>query len=225
MHNVMVKRVAFVTIGQSPRPDILSEILAETRTNVEAVERGLLDGSDKSQIQRMAPKAHEERLVSRLADGSEVLLGKPAVEAGLQQMFTALDEQSFDLIVLLCTGHFNEFRVRTPFLEPQEAVDHFTLGLTHGIDRLGILVPNEGQIEEFHGIPGRHTTVAHASPYRREREDELRAAAEKLQHCGAIVMHCMGYSEAMRRTVMKRTEKPVLLPRRIVAHAVDLLLS
>jgi len=35
-----------------------------------------------------------------------------------------------------------------------------------------------------------------------------------------IVMHCMGYTEAMRRTVADVSRRPVLLARRLVAAAV-----
>ena len=222
----MARRVAFVTIGQSPRPDVVPELLDETRTPITVTERGVLDGLSRAEIRAIAPGPGEERLVSRLADGTEVILGKPAIQARLRETFAELDEQGFDLIVLLCTGHFDTFRMRTAFLEPQQVVDNFVLGPTNGVERLGILLPNRQQIEEFHGIAGRTTSFAYASPYRDDDGiGELRAASDALADAGAIVMHCMGYSEAMRRAVMERVRCPVLLPRRIVAHAIDLLLS
>jgi protein AroM len=76
----MPKRVAFVTIGQSPRNDVVPDILAETRVKFEATERGALDGLDDATIADLAPRRGEERLVSRLRDGREVLLGKPAID-------------------------------------------------------------------------------------------------------------------------------------------------
>lgn len=221
----MTKRVAFVTIGQSPRPDVVPEIVAETRTPIEVAERGVLDDMTLAEVRALAPRPDEERLVSRMRDGTEVILAKPAIEARLREEFAALDEQGFDLIVLLCTGHFGRFRLKTPFLEPQHAVDHFVQGLTYGVENLGVLLPNEKQIEEFHGIPGVAASFGYASPYTERSEAELCAAAEALAGTGAIVMHCMGYSEAMRRQVMARSGRPVLLSRRIVAHAIDLILS
>lgn len=221
----MARRVAFVTIGQSPRTDLVPEILAETRTPIDVTERGVLDGMSLVEVVAIAPGPNEERLVSRMRDGTEVILGKPAIEARLRVVFAELDERGFDLIVLLCTGHFGAFRLKTPFLEPQHAVDHFVQGLTYGVDRLGVLLPNEKQIDEFHGIPGMEAKLSFASPYTAEGEAQLSAAGEALADTGAIVMHCMGYSEAMRRQVMDRAGRPVLLSRRLVAHAIDLLLS
>ena len=127
--------------------------------------------------------------------------------------------------MLLCTGHFGAFRLKTAFLEPQHAVDHFVQGVTYGVQQLGVLLPNEKQIDEFHGIPGVATKFGYASPYVEESAAQLRIAGQALADTGAIVMHCMGYSEAMRRQVMEQAHRPVLLSRRIVAHAIDLILS
>jgi protein AroM len=221
----MPQRVAFVTIGQSPRTDVLPEILAEIRTEILPTERGVLDDLSLPEIQALSPKTGDERLVSCLRDGTEVILAKPAIEARLHEEFARLDTLGFDLIVLLCTGHFGRFDLKTRFLEPQHAVDHVVRGLTYGVRRLGVLLPNEKQIDEFHGIPGAETSFAFASPYTANSESELATAAETLAGTGAIVMHCMGYTKAMRRQVMARAKLPVHLSRRIVAHAIDLMQS
>jgi protein AroM len=221
----MPHSVAFVTIGQSPRTDVLPEILAEARTSITPTERGVLDDLTLPEILALRPAADEECLVSRLRDGTEVILAKPAIEARLRTEFAALDQRGFDLIVLLCTGHFGTFHLKTPFLEPQHAVDHFVRGLTYGVRHLGVLLPNEKQIDEFHGIPGAETVFAYASPYTSDSETELAIAAEALKDTGAIVMHCMGFTEKMRRQVMATARRPVHLSRRIVAHAIDLILS
>jgi protein AroM len=221
----MPHRVAFVTIGQSPRIDVMPDILAETRTPFEVTERGALDGLDDAAIADLAPRPDEERLVSRLRDGREVLLGKPAIDRRLHAIIAELDEQGFDLLVLLCTGQFTRFSTRTPFIEPQHTVDHFVQGLAYGAERIGILLPNAAQIDEFHGIPGVATKAASASPYVAGNEAALREAGATLADTDIIVMHCIGYSEAMRQVVKQAAARPVLVSRRLVAHAIDLVLS
>ncbi len=52
----MPKRVAFVTIGQSPRSDVVPDILAETREPFDVTERGALDGLDDAAIADLAPR-------------------------------------------------------------------------------------------------------------------------------------------------------------------------
>jgi protein AroM len=137
-------------------------------------------------------------------------------------VFTRLDRQGFDLMVLLCTGHFPPFQVRTPFLEAQLAVDHMVHALTYGEQSLGVLVPNQQQIAEFHGIEGKPITAAYASPYSDQRFAE---AGRSLAETDLIVMHCMGYTQAMRQEVMRSSGRPVLLARRLLAGAIDLRLE
>jgi protein AroM len=221
----MPQHVAFVTIGQSPRSDVLPDIIAQTRTSLEVTERGALDGLDDPAIADLAPRSGEERLVSRLRDGREVLLGKPAIDRRLHAILAELDAGGFDLLVLLCTGQFTRFSLRTPFIEPQHTVDHFVQGLAYGAERIGILLPNAAQIDEFHGIPGVVTKAASASPYLPDPEAALRKAGAALADTDIIVMHCIGYSEAMRQVVKQASSRPVLVSRRLVAHAIDLLLS
>ncbi|MEA2731830.1 MAG: protein AroM, partial [Acetobacteraceae bacterium] len=173
----------------------------------------------------LAPRPGEERLVSRLRDGREVLLGKPAIDRRLHAILAELDAGGFDLLVLLCTGQFTRFSLRTPFIEPQHTVDHFVQGLAYGAERIGILLPNAAQIEEFHGIPGMATKAAGASPYLADPEAGLRKAGAELADTDMIVMHCIGYSEAMRQVVKQASGRPALVSRRLVAHAIDLMLS
>ncbi len=221
----MQRRVAFVTIGQSPRSDVVPDILAATQTPLAVTERGALDGLDDAAIADLAPRRGEQRLVSRLRDGREVLLGKPAIDSRLHAILDKLDGQGFDLLALLCTGQFSRFRLRTKFIEPQHTVDHFVQGLAYGAERIGVLLPNPAQIDEFHGIPGVAINAASASPYIADPLPGLLAAAAALAETDIIVMHCIGYSEAMQQVVKQASGRPVLVSRGLVAHAIDLLLS
>lgn len=218
----MRRRIAFVTIGQAPRDDLVPEVLARMAARPEYREFGALDELSAEEIAAIAPKPGEERLVTRLRDGSEAIISKPETQTLLQRLFERLDGEGFDLIVLLCTGYFQPFRLRTPLIEAQLVVDHFVQGMTYGVRNLGVLVPNADQREEFHGIAGKEIRVAHASPYSDRRFAE---ASRELAGSDAVVMHCMGYTEAMRDQVVAATQRPVMLSRRLVAAAVDLMLE
>src|SRR5439155_995092 len=75
-----------------------------------AVEFGALDGLTADEIARAAPGADDHTLVSRLRDGGEVTLGKTWTRDRLAALMERLDADAFDLIVLLCTGHFEGVR-------------------------------------------------------------------------------------------------------------------
>ena len=217
------KRVAFVTIGQSPRVDLVPEMLERIGDGIEPVEIGALDDLTDDAIARLVPGAGDQTLVSRLRDGREVVIGKAWTRDRLAGLMDELDRRDFDLIVLLCTGHFEGLRSRTLMVEAQRVVDHAVEAVTEDGRAVGVMVPLARQIDEFHlrayGRSHGHTsvTMAHASPYSDGRFED---AARELAKTDLIVMHCIGYSEAMRQRVASVSGKPVLLARRLVANAV-----
>ena len=214
----MKPRVALVGIGQSPREDLVPELLAEAGVAVDAREFGALDGMAAAEIDALGDGLQGYRLVSRLASGREVLLPRDWVARRLQQLLDRLDEEGFDLILLLCTGSFPELHSRTLLLEAGRLVDGMVAALAEGGRRVGILVPEAGQAanwrqRELGGVP---CLASHASPYTDRR---FAAAAGEVAAADLIVMHCMGYDRAMRREVARHSGRPVLLSRGVVAGA------
>jgi protein AroM len=214
-----MRRAAFVTIGQTPRTDLVPEIREWLGGQIEIDERGVLDGLSADEVAAMAPRPGHHRLVTRLADGSEVVLRKDLVHAWLQAVFEAVAADDFLCTVLLCTGHFPPFRVGGLFLEAQSIVDDSVAAIARHARSIGLMVPLEEQIEEFHFRPaaGQTLKASYASPYSPGR---LEQASSDLADTDLIVMHCMGYTEAMRQTVAAVAKRPVLLARRLVAAAV-----
>lgn len=213
-------RIAFVTIGQSPRVDLTPEILARVGADIEAVEFGALDELSAAEVQAMAPREGEASLCTRMRDGSEVVIGKNQTRDRLQKLFDRLDTEGYQAITLLCTGHFEDLGSKTLLIESQRVVDATVDALSLGCQNLGVLVPLERQVNEIHvqSDARRKVTATHYSPYSGNR---LAAAAQELAGCDLVVMHCMGYSEDMRTRLAEATRKPVLLARRIVAGAVQ----
>ena len=143
------KRVAFVTIGQAPRDDLMPEILAQIGDGIEATEIGLLDGLSREEIAAHAPSDDGDRLVSRLTDGTEVLLDKSWVEGRLQEAVAEVDRGGFHLIVLLCTGNFPNLHSKTLLVESGRVVDHMVDALSADGRTVGLMVPNEAQVGDF----------------------------------------------------------------------------
>jgi protein AroM len=224
-------KVAFVTIGQAPRDDLLPE-MRTWMDELTAVEFGALDGLTADEIARAAPGADDHALVSRLRDGGEVTLSKTWTRGRLAALMERLDADAFDLIVLLCTGHFEGVRSRTLMVEAQRVVDAGVEAVAGDGRTVGVMVPLARQMDEFHvagvstrsgGEPsGYQVVMAHASPYSDRRVED---AARDLAKADLIVMHCMGYTDAMRRRVAEVSGKPVLLARRLVASAVAQLVA
>ncbi|MEM5278400.1 AroM family protein [Cupriavidus taiwanensis] len=223
-------RVAFVAIGQAPRTDVVPQMLADLGLPVAAEEFGILDDLDADAIAALAPAGGEYRFASRLRDGSQAVMGKPVAEAMLARLMASLDDGRFDALVPLCTGTALP-PMRTLVIEPQQVVDHLTVALARGCKRLGIVLPLEGQVGSFHLIEpvSCEMRVTHASPYTDTGADtgtgRFARAGEVLRGCDLVVMHCMGYTEAMRAEVARHARAPVLLSNRMVARLLGQVLA
>jgi protein AroM len=212
-------RLAFVTIGQSPRDDIVPEMLADIGGDVEAHQFGALDELPENDIRALVPGPGETSFATRLRDGREVTISKERVEIRLEELLERVDQQGFDAVVLLCTGTHVKPLSRTLMIESQRVVDSMVESLASSSQRLGVILPLERQVEEF---PKRHVfsrtaKLIAASPY---AGDNIAEKAAALAECDLVIMHCMGYSEAMRAAARQAISAPVLLSRRIVSGAV-----
>ncbi len=69
-------KVGLITVGQSPRSDVVPDMAEILGGDVEIVEAGALDGLDRERIATLAPEGDDEILVTRLTDGRSVFVGK-----------------------------------------------------------------------------------------------------------------------------------------------------
>ena len=216
-------RAAFITIGQSPRIDLVPEMRQWIGPGLKILERGALDGLGRAEIAALAPRRGDHHLVTKLADGSAVTVGKRLIRRRVQRVLDDLAGERLDLAVLLCTGRLPRLKAPCLFLEAQWIMDHAIAAIAAGARSIGVMLPVAVQVKEFR-VPwrrGPRARVSHASPYEPSR---LVRAARELAQTDVIAMHCIGYTERQRRAVADLTGRPVLLARRLVAAAVDQLL-
>jgi protein AroM len=223
------RRVAFFTIGESPRSDVVPEMARLLGETVQINEFGALDGLDAAALAAMAPRDGEYRFATRLRDGAQIQLNAAAAEARLAAVMQQADGAGYDVLVPLCTGTAIA-PMRTLVVEPQQVVDHLVAGLSQHCRKVGLVVPLAEQVDFFHmAVPlSCETQVVHASPYEADAGQAARnfaQAGQALASCDLIVMHCMGYAERMRQAVAQASGRPVLLSNRLVAQALSQLLE
>jgi protein AroM len=213
------RRVAFLTTGQSPRTDLVPEMVEELGRAIEVIEAGMLDDLSPAEIDALRPAAGAPVIVSRLRDGSEVVMDHRKVAARLQPLIDAHEDA--DILVLLCTGSFPSLSARSPLVKAGSVVDDQVAALGRFGQRIGVMVPGAAQVRHYQDKASGKTIAAYASPYGRPR---WREAVDELFDADVIVMHCMGYDRAMREHVAALSGKPTLLSRSLVASAVAELL-
>ena len=212
--------VGGLTIGQSPRDDILPDLEATIGPDCRIVQVGALDGLESRDLTRQAPWWSRGLFVTRLRNGAEVSVRRRVVHERLRACVSRL-ESDVDLIVLLCTGDL-------PRLVASCTVLHSGRLLRQAVGELeaeclGVLTPAAGQARaqrrRWSGL-ARNVAVAHASPY--GSPDRLLAAAEELRCAApdAVVMDCIGYTRRMRRELQEHLGLPALTALDLIGPAV-----
>jgi len=214
-----MKTVGMITIGQSPRDDLMPQFRELLGSGFRIREAGALDGLSSAEIAARAPQRGQHPLITRLAGGAETIVAKEAILALLQERIAQLEREA-DLLVILCTGTFPSFHCNKPILEP----DRILFAAVQAVYRegpLGVLIPIAAQAESaaatFSAVTPRLAIEA-ASPY--QGTAALREAAEKLNAAGAslVVMNCMGFTESHKQALRDVTGTPALLPSSLLAR-------
>jgi protein AroM len=224
----MKKRIGIVTIGQSPRTDVVPEIQTHLGDHVAVIEHGALDGLSLTEVKDYAPESGMLPLVTRMQDGTEVIVAKEKLLARLNDVVTVLDDKGVDMILLLCNGDFPVFDTRCLVIEPQRLVDRCVAGLLRERHRLGVLVPvpeQENWVRRRLEAVNPSLTVAVASPYEGEKPIETACQRFRDEGCDIIVLYCMGFNRQLGAKVRALCNTPVMVSSTIVARILGELLE
>lgn len=211
-----------MTIGQAPRADVVPDILGMLDGAADYREFGALDGLTPAEIASQTKRGSERRLYTRLRSGRHVEADTDFVVDWLTALLRRLDDHGFDLIVLITTGVYQSFSLRTPIVHGQRAVDAWIDALVVGNCRIGVIYPLAKQAE----MSGYGTLIQNSRAVAATGEAaRLADAAAQLGEADLILMHSVGYSEGNPRRVAVATGKPVVTARRIIVGAMRLRLS
>jgi len=215
-----VKTVGAITIGQTPRDEIVGEMEKVLGGGVRIVQAGALDGLARGEIDALAPApGDDDALITHLRDGATVLVAKRRIVPRLQAWLDRLAGDA-DAFAILCAGAFPPFTSARPVLLPERCLAAVVDAAFDG-GRLGVLVPIPHQLESSTRRWSRvdpRVLVTVASPY--DDPARLIAASEELRRGGVslVVMECQGFTSAMKSVVRDITGAPALLPASVLAR-------
>lgn len=212
--------IGAVTIGQSPREDVLSDIEDLLLNNCRVAQAGALDDVGPHGLASLSCDDDHDVLVTRLRDGTEQTLPARAALPLLQRAVDRVAAQGAAAIAVLCTESFDALTSPVPLLYPGVLAREQAFRAAAG--RLGVIVPAAAQVpmaERAWAGVGRTLRAVAASPY--GRAEDLGRAARDLAGWRAdlIVLDCIGFSRAMQRMVEQATGARVVLPRVALAQA------
>ena len=218
--------VGIVTIGQSPRADVVPDIAALLPPGIPVIERGALDGAGPASLARLAPASGEDVLVSRMRDGTEVAMAETRLLPLVQDAVDHVTGRGTAVVAVLCTGTLPRLRCPAPLLQPGPLVRSLVAAAAPG-GRLGVLVPSADQTAlvraEWEPVAGPELVLA-ASPYGPPGPLSRAAAALAAFGPDLVVLDCLGFDGPMKRTVAAAVAAPVILPRTVLAGAIAALL-
>ncbi|WP_353186776.1 AroM family protein [Bosea sp. (in: a-proteobacteria)] len=214
-------KLGTLTIGQAPRADITPILDVVLTAGLPRVHAGILDGLSRGEIEEdFAAVPGKPVLITKLLDGSSVIIDRARTEAAAQRKLHALEAEGCTTILMLCTGHFETLRTRQArFLEPDRILPPTVAALTHGA-QLGIVVPLAEQIasEAAKWEPLTLPPIcAAASPYQGDLAAVTQAAEDlRARGAGILLMDCMGFVEAHRRAAAA-AGLPVILSNSLIS--------
>lgn len=217
-------KIGTLTIGQSPRVDIIPELKEAIGFEVEIEERGALDDLTWEEVKDLFPGPDDYILVTRMRDGKEVKIAERLIIERMKKCIADLERIDVDFIILLCTGEFpKDITSKKLILKPSKLVENTLRGiLQEGM--IADIVPSADQIplmeERWERTnPKLKVIVETVSPYT-GTDAEIEKVAEKIAKTNAnlIVLDCLGFNREVKTIFRKITRKPVLLPRTLLGR-------
>src|SRR3990170_2746921 len=145
----MTRTAGAVTIGQTPRADLLEPLLARLPADVEVVEVGALDPLGPHDLPKGCDGAYP--LTTRLRDGRTVTLDEAFLAPLAQTAVDEADRRGATATLLLCAGGFPEGRAgggggraRGVLVRPFDAAVAELRALA--AVRIAVVVPIEAQV-------------------------------------------------------------------------------
>lgn len=215
-------RVGFLTIGQSPRDDVLQDIKPLLNPGMDIIQYGLLDNLSSKEIHALTPSKEETLLVSRLRDGTQVQLGEEKINALIPDAIDLMKTQMQVYVVgILCTHDFPKKEFSIPTIFPFATLQ-FLLKYVLESDSLGVVLPSENQVEIAQEKWGsRITAVETKSPYTQGKPWDEIADSFAQKKVNIIVLDCIGYTRKDRRAIQNAYPIPILLPRTLLAYSIN----
>ena len=225
------RTIGMVTIGQAPRDDVVPAMRTLLPEGLRITQRGALDGLSPHDITAYAVDPGEMGIVTKLLDGSSVLLSHRKILPAMQEKVDHLiHDDGAELIVVLCGANWSALRSEKLIVNPGTLFPGVIGSLAAG-RRLGIIKPDAGQIQKEqarYAELGITAVVTAASPYAGpERLNQAREAAATLRdaRCDLVWMTCVGMDAPMRDIVAGITGAPVILAHALLARIVTELMA
>ena len=214
--------LAILTVGVVPVKEVLP-LLTEHIREDQITHKSLLGNLSREEVMKeYGAQPGEETILALLNDNQLVEVSRSKIERDLQAIIEVLDNQQYDVILLMNTFKLEHLVARNAMLiEPQRIIPPLVASIVEG-HQVGVIVP----IKEILRAQQEKWQILPSEPYYELANPihgtdlELVSAGEKLIEQGAdvLVLDCLGFHQHHRDLLQKALDVPVLLSNVLVAR-------
>ncbi len=215
-------KVGLLTIGQSPREDVVPEMNPFFLPQIKILEKGLLDDLSPEEIRRLKPKKGETPLITRLRKGGSVQLSQKEISSLLPEAIDSMKtKMKVKAVGVLCTHDFHKTEFPPFVIFPFNSL-RFLINRIIQVKCLGVVVPLESQVDEAKKKWKKEKVVVEVkSPYAKGKGWKEIAQNFSQEKVDVVILDCIGYKIKDKKAIQKLLSVPVLLPRLALAFAID----
>ncbi len=225
----MKATLAILTIGVVPVSEVLP-LLTEHVSEQQITHLSLLGKMSREEVMEdYAVEEGEDPLPTLLSDGKLANVSRPKIERSLQGVIEVLDNQGYDVILLMSTAPIKGFIARNAILlEPLRIIPPLVASIVDG-HQVGVIVPLEALLDNQAAkwqVLEKTPLYELANPVW-DSEAALIAAGETLLERGAdvLILDCLGFHQHHRDLLQKALDVPVLLSNVLMARLASELLA
>ncbi|EBB2949140.1 AroM family protein [Salmonella enterica] len=224
----MSASLAILTIGVVPMSEVLP-LLTEYIDEQHITHHSLLGKMSREDVMAdYAVEPGDDPLLTLLNDNQIAHVSRQKVERDLQSVVEVLDNQGYDVIILMSTAAIKSMAARNSILlEPLRIIPPFVASIVDG-HQVGVIVP----VAELLAAQEKKWQVLQMPPVYslanpvHGSEQQLIDAGQALLDQGAdvIMLDCLGFHQRHRDILQQALDVPVLLSNVLIARLASELL-
>ncbi|EKS3344090.1 AroM family protein [Salmonella enterica] len=224
----MSASLAILTIGVVPMSEVLP-LLTEYIDEQHITHHSLLGKMSREDVMAdYAVEPGDDPLLTLLNDNQIAHVSRQKVERDLQSVVEVLDNQGYDIIILMSTAVIKSMAARnTILLEPLRIIPPLVASIVDG-HQVGVIVPVAELLaaqEKKWQVLQKPPVYSLANPVHGS-EQQLIDAGQALLDQGAdvIMLDCLGFHQRHRDILQQALDVPVLLSNVLIARLASELL-
>lgn len=211
-------------MGNSPRPDLITDLRMVIPLKIPIIEIGILDGLSTKKVNKMVAKDNNKQIITKIKSGETIILNSVLVKKSINKIILnlELDKDNNDNILIACDENYSfqhikkKEQIKTIFLPYQILTQSISTIINK--KRIAILLPIEGQeltIGKKWLKFSNDCTFFTVNPF---EDGQIKNVVSKLKtgNYDFIIMDCFGYTIEQKEYIKREIKIPIISSREVI---------